>query len=200
MATWLLASGCGGAPRCARSSECDRGAVCGLSGECGTLRPPAGARFAASRWLEPIDWGVAAARGPLTDAMPVGGSSEALLAFGPLPEPSRVVRALLVLSPHASGPRVSEPAEVVVEHVGPFRGGPLPPRHGTTPTEFAAARRLVPEGPAHRLRLDVSEAARSTREGSLHLLVRLRGDAELRFASPWAEDVASRPRLELMVR
>ncbi|MCA9605187.1 MAG: hypothetical protein KC619_06315 [Myxococcales bacterium] len=173
--------------------------MCGLSGRCEALRPPSGTRFAASAWLEPTDWGVAGAAAPLGDAMPIGGSSEALLAFDSLPPGSRIARALLVLTPHPRGPRVETRLEVVAEQVGPFRGGALPARHGPTPTDFAAARRLVAEGPTRRVRLDVSRAARDV-HGALHLLVRARGDGSLLFASPWAEDPASRPRLELMVR
>jgi hypothetical protein len=150
--------------------------------------------------MEPRDWGLAGARGPLGDAMPVGGSSEALLAFGPLPAASRIARALVVLSPHPARERVERRVEVVVERVGAFRGGALPARPGTTPADFAAARRMLPAGPARRVRLDVTDAARASGEARLHLLVRLRGDAEVLFASPWADDPASRPRLELMVR
>lgn len=151
-------------------------------------------------WLEPVDWGVAGARGPLGDAMPVGGTSEALLAFGSLPRGSRVARALVVLTPHPAGARVLTSTELVAERVGAFRGGPLPARHAPTPTDFAAARRQVPEGPARRVRLDVTRVAREAADGRLFLLLRTRGDGDLLFASPWAEDGGVRPRLELMVR
>ena len=132
--------------------------------------------------------------------MPVGGSSEALLAFGPLPESSTILRALLVLHPHERGARLLETTEVVVEDVGPFRGGALPARHGAQPTDFAAARRLVPAGPPRPVRLDVTDAAHGAGAGSLHLLVRSGGDEALLFASPWVGDESARPRLELMVR
>lgn len=133
--------------------------------------------------------------------MRVGGASEALLAFGPLPEPSRILRALLVVHPHERRQRVRAATEVVVESVGTFRGGALPARHATQPTLFAAARRIVGVGPARPLRFDVTEAARSASAGRLYLLVRLEGDAPaLHFASPWTVEARLRPRLELMVR
>ncbi len=143
---------------------------------------------------------MAGARGPLTDAIPLGGSSEGLFAFGPMPDSSRILRALLVLHPHEARPRITERVELIVEHVGAFRGGPLPARHGTQPTAFAAARRALPAGPAHPIRLDVTSAARSSSAGVLHLLVRVEGDAELSVSSPWATATGDRPRLELMVR
>ncbi|MBX3270956.1 MAG: hypothetical protein KF729_11890 [Sandaracinaceae bacterium] len=196
----IALEGCGAAPGCARSSECEAGLVCGLDGRCGPLRAPASARFAASRWLTPTDWGTAGAGEPLGDALPVGGASEALLAFGPMPAPSRLARALLVLSPHARRPRLARDVELVAERVGAFRGGALPARHAVLPTDFAAAVRRLPEGPARRVRLDVTRAARDADGGALHLLVRVRGEGALTFASPWADEPASRPRLELMVR
>lgn len=196
----VAALGCGAPARCTRASDCGPRAVCGFDATCGPLRPPEAARFTTSRWLSPRDWAVAGARGRLDDAMPVGGRTEALLAFGSLPEGSRILRALLVLHPHDESPRVGAATELVVERVGRFRGGALPARHGAQPTAFAAAVRPLDEGPVRITRLDVTDAARDADDGRLYLLVR--GDAEpaLLFASPWANDPERHPRLELMVR
>lgn len=196
----LVAVGCGGPELCARSAECGAGLVCGFDARCAPLSPPEGARFASSRWLRPLDWGTAGAGEPLDDSMPVGDGAESLLAFGPLPEPSQILRALLVLHPHAPGERLVSDSEVVVEHVEPFRGGALPRRHGRPPLPFAAARRPLSPGPQRPLRIDVTEAARSASGGDLHLLLRRRGGGgePLRFASPWYARTDARPRLELL--
>ena len=142
---------------------------------------------------------MAGAGGPLTDAIPLGGASEGLFAFGPMPDASRILRALLVLHAHAAHPRTEVRAEVIVEQVGAFRGGPLPARHATQPVAFAASRRALAPGPVHSIRLDVTDAARSAGR-SLHLLVRVEGDARVRISSPWSTTPQKRPRLELMVR
>jgi hypothetical protein len=201
----LLLGACGGPPPCARSAECGRGRVCGFEGTCAPLRPPEGARFAGTQWLRPLDWGVSGADERLDDTLPVGGrrDAESLLAFGPLPDGSHILRALLVLHPHEPGRPLLVPSEVVVEHVEPFRGGALPPRHAAQPLRFAAGRRALAEGPARPVRVDVTEAAKSAAgrdDRRLYLLLRARdgGPAPLRFASPWYARPESRPRLEVL--
>ena len=199
-----LASGCGGPALCARSSECAPGLVCGLSGSCAQLRSPDGARFSGSRWLLARDWGVAGAPGRLDDELPAGDGLESLLAFGPLPEGSEILRALLVLHPHDRMTSLTAPVEVVVEHVEPFRGGPLPSRSSTQPLRFAAGRRLVPAGARLPVRVDVSDAARSAAgrdDRRLYLLVRVDDGppSPVVFASPYAGQPSARPRLELLV-
>ncbi|MGF1468254.1 MAG: hypothetical protein ACFCGT_19200 [Sandaracinaceae bacterium] len=202
-----LLTGCATAPQCARSSDCTGSEVCGFRGQCGPLGRPVGARFARSRWIEPSDWGIATRgpRAPLGDVMALGGdhATEALLAFGPMPEASAVLRALLVLAPHDRADRWPEPLELVVERVEPFVGGALPPRPGPQPLPFAAARRLLPAGPSRPLRVDVTASARQAggrRDRHLYLLLRLRpaGD-RLRLASPYHLRRQARPRLELLV-
>lgn len=192
--------GCGGPEPCATTADCRAGSVCGFSGRCGPLRPPRGARFAGSRWLNATDWGVTGP-GPLTDRLRVGDRRESLLAFGPLPEPSRILRALLVLHPHESSAALIERQTLVVERTGPFRGGPLPYRGSTQPDSFAAARRRLASGPPRPVRVDVTEAARAAggSDGSaLYLLLRTRG-SPLRFASPFHHAPRARPRIELLL-
>ena len=149
---------------------------------------------------------VAGGRGRLTDRLPVGGASseESLLAFGPMPERGHILRALLVLSPHGGAHRVESDVDLVVERVEPFRGGVLPPRPAVLPTRFAAARRLVPAGPARALRVDVTEAARDAAgrdDQQLYLLLRGSSDVPsgLLYASPDHLETQLRPRLELML-
>lgn len=201
----VLWGACGGPELCTRSAECGRGRVCGFEGACAPLAAPEGARFAGTRWLRPLDWGVSGAVSRLDDSLPVGGqpNAESLLAFGPLPAGSEILRALLVLHPHEPGRPLGEPSEVVVEHVEPFRGGILPPRHAAQPLRFAAGRRALAAGPARPIRVDVTAAARSAADRDdrrLHLLLRRRdgGPVPLRFASPWHARPEARPRLELL--
>lgn len=180
------------------------GQVCGLSGTCAALRSPDGARFAGSRWLSARDWGVAGAPAGLDDELPAGAGLESLLAFGPLPQGSEILRALLVLHPHDRVPSLAAPVEIVVEHVEPFRGGRLPSRSSAQPLRFAAGRRLVPAGVRLPLRVDVSDAARAAAgrdDHRLYLLVRVPDDrvAPVVFASPFARPRSARPRLELLV-
>ena len=195
----IALGGCGGAPLCAGSADCARGSVCGVSGRCGRLRTPEGSRFAASRWLSPSDWGVTRAV-RLSDTIPLGGGAETLFTFGPMPEPSAILRALLILHPAEPRAPLTTSAQILVERIGAFRGGVLPARSSVPPTAFATARRQLRPGPAPIVRLDVTEAARAADAGSLHLLVRADSDTPLRFASPFASDLGSRPRIELMVR
>lgn len=180
--------------------------MCGLDGRCVRLGSPEGARFAGSRWLTPIDWGVAGRRRALGDAMPIGGraATEGLIAFGPLPPGSEILRALLVVQPLDPHARTDARGEVIVEHVEPFRGGPLPARPGALPLRFAAGRHALAEGAVFPLRVDVTEAARAAAgraDRRLHLLLRLESRAErpLVLASPWAVDPDRRPRIELML-
>ncbi len=194
---FALAVGCGGAPLCASSADCAAGRICGLDGRCGALRPPPGARFAASRWLTPIDWGVTGP-GPLTDRLRVGEGRESLLAFGPLPEASRVLRARLVLHPHDAAARLDAPQLLVVERTRRFAGGPLPLRRGAQPDRLAAARRALAPGPARTLRVDVTDAARAAGGERLYLLLRA-GDAALAYASPNHPRPRVRPRIELLL-
>lgn len=203
----LALSACGGPPPCTSSLACGEGRVCGLDGQCGPLEEPAASRFAGSRWMEARDWGIAAhgAR-PIGDALVVGGpaGAEALLAFGPLPGGSRILRALLVLQPQDEAGRVSEPGEILVERSDPFRGGSLPARTGPRFSIFAAARRALSPGPARSVRVDLTALARAAaarEDRTLYLLLRLDGgDPEgARFASPWALGDGRRPRLELML-
>ncbi|HEY8432563.1 MAG TPA: hypothetical protein VIL20_29535 [Sandaracinaceae bacterium] len=197
--------GCG-APPCASSIACGEGLVCGLDGRCGALDAPPGSRFAGSRWLEARDFGLATRDpSPLGDALGLGGpaGSEARLAFGPLPPPSRILRAVLVLHPWDPDARVDAPGEIVIEHVEPFRGGRRPARLSRTPAAFAAARRALPRGPARPVRIDLSAlvaAAAGRADRTLYLLVRLEGGdpAGVRFASPWSP-TSPGPRLELML-
>ena len=194
---FALAVGCGGPPPCATSSDCASGRVCGLSGRCTRLGAPPGVRFASSRWLQPADWGVTGTERQ-TDALWIGDGHESLLAFGPLPEPSRILRALLVLHPHEATPRVLDDRRVVVERTRRFSGGPLPPRGGTQPDSFAAARRELASGPSRPVRLDVTDAARGAGGEVLYLLVRSEGHA-LSLASPLYHSPDARPRVELLL-
>ncbi|HBQ11938.1 MAG TPA: hypothetical protein DEF51_12595 [Myxococcales bacterium] len=202
----LLLAACGAPSPCARSTECASGRVCGLDGRCVRLGSPAGARFAGSRWLTPVDWGVAGRRRALGDGMPLGGraATEGLVAFGPMPASSEILRALLVVQPLDPHSRIDARHEVVVEQVEPFRGGALPARPGAGPLRFAAGRHALAPGPVLPLRIDVTEAARAAADRAdrrLHLLLRLReGSARpLVLASPWAIDPQLRPRVELML-
>lgn len=199
----LLCLGCAGATPCASSALCARGQVCGLDGRCSALEPAIGARFAASRWVGARDWGTSSSeRAPRGDALPIGAGREALLAFGPLPENGRIVRALLVLHPHGAFDRVLARGEIVVEHVEPFRGGAMPARQRRGPRTFAAAVRLLAPGPLRSQRMEVTGAARSAAgrsDHTLYLLVRLDGGARAVFASPWAPGEGA-PRLELLIQ
>src|SRR5690606_6317206 len=138
---------------------------------------------------------------------PMGGPSgaEALLSFAPLPAPSAIVRAILVLHPHDPLARIEQRGEVVVEHVEPFRGGRLPARRTSTPAIFAAARSALPVGAARPVRIDLTRLARTTaarRDRTLNVLVRLASGPSggARFASPWSVGDRVQPRLELTLR
>ncbi len=195
-----------GPPPCVSSTACGAGRVCGLDGRCGPLAPPSGSRFAGSRWVAAIDWGVTPSSAGASDVLRVGGpsSAEGLLAFAPLPSAGGILRALLVLTPHEPAAPVTRTGEIVVEHVGAFQGGRLPARHAQTPLPFAAARVALPAGPARPVRVDVTSAARAAAgrgDHTLYLLVRLAGgDPDgARFASPWAPGLRVQPRLELLL-
>ncbi len=198
-----LAAGCG-APPCVGSVACGEGLVCGLDGRCGPLDEPEGARFAGSRWLAARDWGMStASRRPLDDAMVLGaGGGEALLAFGPLPGRSAILRALLVLHPLDPDERVARPGELAVEHVEPFRGGWLPPRASVGPRSFLAGMHALAAGPARPVRVDLTataQAAAGRPDRMLYVLVRQSGGDGVALASPWAVGDRVQPRLELML-
>ncbi|MGE0787905.1 MAG: hypothetical protein AB7S26_19680 [Sandaracinaceae bacterium] len=192
-----LLAACGGPEPCATRADCPAPTVCGLAGRCARLREPTGARFARSRWVLARDHGVTGAP-TLTDRLAVGDGHEALLAFGPLPGASRILRALLVLHPHDAAERGDAERSLFVERTGPFVGGGLPRRGGHAPDRFAAAARRVAPGPPRTLRFDVTHAAREAGEGELYLIVRT-DDAALTFASPYHRDPRARPRLELLL-
>lgn len=203
---WLLAAlvglGCGGPPPCVRSSECPAPEVCGLQGQCAPLAAPEGAQFAGSAWLYAADWGIAGpSTRPLGDRLRVGGGDESLLTFGPVPAASELLRAVLVLRRHETAPPLSEDAELIVESVGPYRGGVLPARGGTIAAPFAAARRSLAAGPPRDLRVDVTAAVRSSAERpdrTVYLLLRASDEAQY-FASPQHSTEDRHPRLELML-
>lgn len=181
--------------------------MCGLDGRCGPLDAPAGSRFSGSRWMDARDWGLATRDPrPLGDVLVLGGPAggEALLAFGPLPGRSGILRALLVLHPEDPGGRVTRPGEIVVERYEPFRGGRRPARLSVTPVAFAAARNALAPGPTRPMRIDLTALVRRAAgrdDRTLYVLVRLEGgDPQgARFASPWAVSDRPRPRLELML-
>jgi hypothetical protein len=191
-------------PPCASSVACGRGQVCGLDGRCGPLAVGE-ARFATSQWFSARDWGTSGReRRPLNDALAIGGrgQTEGLLAFGPLPGASRILRALLVLQPGEPDERIESGAEIVVEHVEPFVGGALPPRPHPGPLSFAAAHSALLAGAPRATRIDITRAARTAaarRDRSLYLLLRVEGEGSALFASPWALADNARPRLELLI-
>jgi hypothetical protein len=195
---------CAPAP-CTSSIACGRAQVCGLDGRCGPLGLPLGARFAGSRWIDARDWAVAGdGDTPRSDALLVGAGRESLLAFGPLPPGHRILRAVLVLHPHDGEDRIADDAEIVVEHVEPFRGGALPARREPGPLTFAAARAALARGPARPLRVDVTGATQNAagrRDQSLYVLLRRTGGGlePALFASPWAIGDRIQPRVEILV-
>lgn len=195
-----------GPPPCASSAACADGLVCGLDGRCGPLSAVSESRFAGSRWLTARDWATSTPDGVRTDTLLLGGpnDAEAWLAFGPLPAQSRIRRALLVLHPHDPLARIDMPGELVVERAGQVRGGRLPARHIPAPIALAVARGALPSGPARPVRVDVTQVAReaASRSGRmLYVIVRLTAGPAggARFASPWALEHGTHPRLEMML-
>lgn len=154
------------------------------------------------------DWAIASSSPhPPADALTLGGpeEAEALLSFAPLPAPSTIVRAILVLHPHDRLVRIEREGELVIEHVPPFRGVRLPPRRTHTPTALAPARVALPVGAARPARIDLTQLTRSAaarRDRTLNVLVRLQDGppAGARFASPWNVGARTQPRLEFTLR
>jgi hypothetical protein len=136
---------------------------------------------------------------PIGDALAVGGPQrvQAMLAFGPMPAPAHLGRALLVLPTHAQ--RWGTGQWITVDRIDTFQPGANTAGPPEVSPWLAAARVPLPSGPSRVLRIDITDEARNA-VGQINLRVRVDGDAQVLLQSPLAADRNVRPRLELTLR
>jgi hypothetical protein len=207
-----LAAGCGRPLPCTSSSLCQRGAVCAPDGAC-RARDPGDARFAAASFVPAVDWGVTRRDRahevlPETDVLPLGGPGDARvhLAFAPLPETSRIGRAVVWLVPHESWAPPEDEVVLAFHQTAPLHATTLTRRNAPRITSRPLVEAAIAPGATRAIRADVTEAVRDAiavgaRRISLAIVVaEAPGRGTFRFASPRALDARARPRLEVLIR